>query len=126
MIKIAATGPKNCIWTALGREKVAGRIVLFNPAWEGYGQTVIYRSAGASKAAELGAVAVLVRSMTGNSLSTPHTGAMNYDELQPKIPAAALSSPRLAPGTSRSSIVHPIVVFVGIVLSSFLDINLER
>jgi hypothetical protein len=32
-----------------------------------------------------------------------------------QVPAAALSSPRLAPGTSRSSIVHPIVVFVGIV-----------
>jgi hypothetical protein len=47
-------------------------------------------------------------------------------QVQVQVPAAALSSPRLAPGTSRSSIVHPIVVFVGIVLSSFLDINLER
>jgi hypothetical protein len=76
---------------ALGRDKVAGKIVLYNPAWEGYGQTVIYRSSGASRAAELGAVAVLVRSMTGFSLQTPHTGALNYTEGIAKIPAAALS-----------------------------------
>jgi len=76
---------------ALGRGKIAGKIVLYNPAWEGYGQTVIYRSSGASRAAELGAVAVLVRSMTGVSLQTPHTGALNYAEGIAKIPAAALS-----------------------------------
>jgi hypothetical protein len=77
--------------TALGREKVAGKMVLFNPPWEGYGQTVIFRSSGASRAAELGAVAALVRSMTGSSLQTPHTGAMNYTEGIVKIPTAALS-----------------------------------
>ncbi|MCU1262269.1 MAG: peptidase [Bryobacterales bacterium] len=76
---------------ALGRDKVAGRIVLFNPAWEGYGQTVMYRTGGASAAAKLGAVAVLVRSMTGVSLQTPHTGAMNYEDGVAKIPAAAVS-----------------------------------
>jgi hypothetical protein len=77
---------------ALSREQVAGKIVLFNPAWQGYGQTVIYRSSGASRAAQLGAVAVLVRSMTGNSLQTPHTGALNYlGTVSSKIPAAALS-----------------------------------
>lgn len=77
--------------TALGRDKVAGKIVLYNPTWEGYGPTVIYRSAGASRAAQLGAVAVLVRSMTGHSLNTPHTGAMNYAEGVTKIPAAAVT-----------------------------------
>lgn len=76
---------------ALGRDKVAGKIVLFNPAWEGYGQTVMYRTGGASAAAKLGAVAVLVRSMTGVSLQTPHTGAMNYEDGVAKIPAAAVS-----------------------------------
>jgi hypothetical protein len=75
----------------LGREKVAGKIVLLNPEWKGYGQTVIYRGTGASRAAEQGAVAVLVRSMTGRSLQTPHTGALNYAPGIPKIPAAALS-----------------------------------
>src|SRR6476646_5875157 len=77
--------------TAMGRDKVAGKIVLYNPHWEGYGQTVIYRSTGASRAAEYGAAAVLVRSMTGASLQTPHTGALNYAEGIAKIPAAALS-----------------------------------
>jgi hypothetical protein len=77
---------------ALGRDKVAGKIVLFNPKWQGYGQTVVYRSSGASRAAQLGAVAVLVRSMTDNSLQTPHTGALAYlPDVPAKIPAAALS-----------------------------------
>jgi hypothetical protein len=77
--------------TALGREKVADKIVLFNPEWRGYGQTVQYRTSGAARAAQLGAVAVLVRSMTGHSLQTPHTGAMDYTDDVAKIPAAALS-----------------------------------
>lgn len=76
---------------ALGREKVAGKIVLFDPGWAGYGQTVVYRSSGASRAAQLGAVAVLVRSMTGNSLATPHTGSLEYAEGVPRIPASAVS-----------------------------------
>jgi hypothetical protein len=76
---------------ALGRAKVEGRIVLFNPRWLGYGETVIYRTGGPSAAAKLGAKAVLVRSMTGASLQTPHTGTTLYEEGVPKIPAAALS-----------------------------------
>jgi hypothetical protein len=39
----------------------------------------------------LGAAAVLVRSATGLAMQIPHTGEMEYDEKQPKIPAAALS-----------------------------------
>jgi hypothetical protein len=77
--------------TALGRDKVAGKIVLFNPEWRGYGQTVQYRSSGPSRAAQLGAVGVLVRSMTSHSLQTPHTGALDYAAGVAKIPAAALS-----------------------------------
>ncbi len=76
---------------ALGRAKVEGRIVLFNPEWKGYGQTVQYRTGGPSAAAKLGARAVLVRSMTGNSLQTPHTGTTIYEDGAPRIPAAALS-----------------------------------
>ncbi|MDX1392774.1 MAG: M20/M25/M40 family metallo-hydrolase [Gemmatimonadota bacterium] len=75
----------------LGRSAVEGRIVLFAVEWEGYGRTVQYRSGGASAAARLGAVAALVRSATGNSLYTPHTGAMNYAEDAPRIPAAAVT-----------------------------------
>ena len=76
---------------ALGRARVEGKIVLYAVPWEGYGRTVRFRSAGASRAAALGAVAALVRSATGRSLDTPHTGAMRYDEGLPKIPAAAVT-----------------------------------
>ena len=76
---------------ALGREAIEGHIVLFAVEWEGYGRTVQYRSGGASAAARLGAVAALVRSATGNSLYTPHTGAMNYAEDAPRIPTAAVT-----------------------------------
>ena len=76
---------------ALGREAVEGKIVVYAVEWEGYGKTVRYRGAGASRAAALGAVGALVRSATGHSLDTPHTGAMRYDEEHPQIPAAAIT-----------------------------------
>jgi hypothetical protein len=75
----------------LGREKVQGRIVLYNQEYRGYGLGRPYRSTGPSKAAALGAVATLVRSVTGLNMQIPHTGEMDYDESQPKIPAAAVS-----------------------------------
>lgn len=75
----------------LGRERITGKIVLYAVDWEGYGRTVQYRSRGASEAARFGAVAALVRSATGNSLYTPHTGAMNYADDAPRIPAAAVT-----------------------------------
>ena len=73
--------------------EASGRIVLFAPHWEGYGKTVEYRGHGAVRAAECGAVACLIRSVTPRSLSTLHTGVMRYDEGDtiPRIPAAAVS-----------------------------------
>ena len=76
---------------ALGRDKVAGKIVLFNVPYEGYGKTVMYRAAGASRAARLGAAAMLIRSVGSLAMQTPHTGALNYSETDPKIPAAAIT-----------------------------------
>ncbi len=69
----------------LGRSKVAGKIVLFNfpfdtkkaaagYALDAYGEAVVYRGAGAKTAAELGAVASLVRSVGGAEYRLPHTG----------------------------------------------------
>lgn len=75
----------------LGREKVAGKVVVYNAPFDGYGRTVAYRVSGASRAARLGAVAVLVRSVTPVSLRTPHTGQMVYTLDDPKIPAAAIT-----------------------------------
>ena len=82
---------------ALGRAKVEGRIVVFASEWgegrpfEGYAWTVRYRSEGALAAAELGAVAALVRSPTGRSIASPHTGSLTYVDAVPKIPAAAIT-----------------------------------
>jgi carboxypeptidase Q len=81
------------------RDAVRGAIVLYDvamPKWSqdkgsGYGETVEYRSAGASRAAKLGAVAVLVRSVTAHSLRTPHTGALRYADGVAKIPALAVT-----------------------------------
>lgn len=42
---------------------MAGRIVLFNVEFRGYGETVTYRSKGAQRAEKYGAVAVLIRSI---------------------------------------------------------------
>jgi carboxypeptidase Q len=83
---------------ALG-EKVKGKIVLFHhpmPRYEpgkdtGYGESVDYRVNGASRAAKMGAVGVLVCSATARSLGTPHTGMLRYADDAPKIPAACLS-----------------------------------
>lgn len=71
---------------------VRGRIVLFNAAFTTYGETVRFRSGGPSRAARLGAVAVLVRSIGPDGLRTPHTGALQYANDTTRIPAAAVSS----------------------------------
>ncbi len=75
----------------LGREKVQGKIVVYNYPFTNYNSARNYRTSGASRAAALGAVAVLVRSATPLAMQAPHTGAMEYDADQPKIPAAAIS-----------------------------------
>jgi carboxypeptidase Q len=67
-----------------------GRVVLFNVPYTDYRQTVRYRGAGASRAAKLGAVGILLRSVGLPGLRTPHTGQMNYEDGIAKIPAAAI------------------------------------
>ncbi len=76
---------------ALGADKVRGKIVLYNETYHGYGPTVMYRRSGAPRAAALGAVAALVRSVTPLAMQIPHTGEMRYEDAQPRIPAAAVS-----------------------------------
>jgi carboxypeptidase Q len=88
---------------ALGRDKVAGKIVLFNERFDkqlaatghggpAYGQAVIYRAIGASAAARQGAIAALIRSVGGADYRLPHTGAMFYQPDAPQIPAAAVTA----------------------------------
>jgi carboxypeptidase Q len=74
------------------RDRVKGRIVLFNVPFTTYGDTVRFRAAGPSRAGALGAVAVLVRAVGPAGLRTPHTGALTYVEGQPRIPAAAVTA----------------------------------
>jgi carboxypeptidase Q len=79
---------------ALDREaaRARGRIVVFNVPFTTYGETVRYRSAGPSRAAALGAVAAIVRSVGPPGLRTPHTGVLSYDPAAPQIPAAAITT----------------------------------
>jgi carboxypeptidase Q len=88
---------------SLGREKVAGKIVLFNArfdkqmaaqgyALDAYRLAVAYRGAGPSAAARLGAVASLVRSVGGADYRLPHTGGFGYAGDAPRIPAAAVTT----------------------------------
>ncbi len=84
----------------LGRKNVEGKIVFFNRpmdptlinAFEAYSGAVDQRGSGAVEAAKLGAVAVIVRSMTLNHDDNPHTGGMHYANDVEKIPAAAIST----------------------------------
>jgi carboxypeptidase Q len=74
------------------RDRVKGRIVLFNVPFTTYGETVRFRALGPSRVAALGGVAMLVRSVGPPGLRTPHTGALSYTEGQPQIPAAAVTT----------------------------------
>src|SRR5436190_15620572 len=87
----------------LPRDKVAGKIVLFNCPFdkqmaaegrggEAYGEAVVYRSDGPSAAARQGAVACLIHSVGGADYRLPHTGQTGYTDDAPKIPAGALTA----------------------------------
>jgi hypothetical protein len=81
-------------------ERIRDKIVFFNRAldptkintFEAYGGAVEQRSRGAIEAASMGAVAVLVRSMTLALDDVPHTGQMSYADNIRKIPGAAIST----------------------------------
>ena len=80
------------------KEEVKGKIVFYNYPFNktllrgAYGDAVRYRSNGASMAAKYGALAVIVRSVTGAYDDNPHTGALRYNDSFPKIPALAIST----------------------------------
>ncbi len=87
---------------ALGEENVKGKIVFYNRpmddelirTFQAYGGCVDQRYAGAMEAAKLGAVGVIVRSVTHSIDDYPHTGSMSYGDLpaSKRIPAAAIST----------------------------------
>ena len=75
-----------------------GKIVVMNQPMTrsesgmGYGVAVAARS-GESEAAKHGAIAYLTRSISTGTGRAPHTGATNYKDGAPKIPAGALGVP---------------------------------
>jgi carboxypeptidase Q len=88
---------------SLPRDKVTGKIVLFNYPFdkqmaaegrggEAYGEAVVYRGDGPSAAARQGAVACLIRSVGGADYRLPHTGQTHYADDAPKIPAGAVTA----------------------------------
>ena len=82
------------------KDKAKGKIIFFNrpfdnskiSTFEAYGGAVNQRGQGAVEAAKVGGIAALVRSMTTRIDDVPHTGAMNYNDSIPKVPAAAVST----------------------------------
>lgn len=72
-------------------DEIPGKIVVYNEKYTTYGETVKYRSLGAVNAAKVGAVAVLIRSVTPFSIYSPHTGMMSYSDNIKKIPAACIT-----------------------------------
>ncbi len=84
----------------LGRDGIEGKLVFFNrpmnptyiSTFMAYGSCVDQRHGGASKAAEYGAIGVIVRSMSLKMDHNPHTGSMGYKDGIPKIPAIAIST----------------------------------
>src|SRR5438309_1889286 len=88
---------------SMPREKVAGKIVLFDYPFdkqmaaegrggEAYGEAVVYRADGPSAAARQGAIACLIRSVGGADYRLPHTGQTKNADDAAKIPAAAVTS----------------------------------
>jgi carboxypeptidase Q len=84
----------------LGKKKVQGKIVFFNRPFDNthvhtmaaYGGAVDQRGGGPVAAAKLGAVGVIVRSMTNDIQDVAHTGGTRYQDDVTKIPAAAIST----------------------------------
>jgi Zn-dependent M28 family amino/carboxypeptidase len=79
------------------KEKVKGKIVFINEPMDerlistfpAYGKAVGKRVFGAIKAAQYGAVGVIIRSITTKFDNVPHTGVMYYNDTIPKIPGVA-------------------------------------
>ena len=78
-------------FSKLSDQDVKGKIVLYDPVFTTYSETVVYRSQGAAKAAEKGAIMSLVKSIAPFSINSPHTGSQYYDDSVKKIPTAAIT-----------------------------------
>ncbi|MDF1674024.1 MAG: M28 family peptidase [Vicingaceae bacterium] len=79
---------------------IKGKIVFINEAFnqkylhtfKAYGACYPQRGQGAKEAGNLGAIAVVIRSLASSNDNHAHTGTMSYDSAKVKIPAAAIST----------------------------------
>lgn len=84
---------------ALAPTAVSGKIVFIDQRMErtrdvsGYGRAVRNRSQGPSVAGNLGAAALVVRSVGTSNERVAHTGSLTYRSDAPRIPAFSLSNP---------------------------------
>lgn len=84
---------------SLAAGSMTGKIVFINQRMErtrdgsGYGAAVRNRRDGASAAASLGAVGLVIRSIGTSDERVAHTGSMTYRVDAPRIPAFAISNP---------------------------------
>jgi carboxypeptidase Q len=78
---------------------VTGRIVFFNKRMDrtrdgsGYARAVAVRSTGPTAAGALGAIGVVIRSMSTSDDRLPHTGTTRYTINAPRVAAVAISNP---------------------------------
>ncbi|MBK9109616.1 MAG: M28 family peptidase [Saprospiraceae bacterium] len=81
-------------------DRVKGKIVFLSRPFDNkhlrtfhaYGSAVDQRTAGPNLASKLGAVACIIRSMTGRTDDWPHTGGTHFSDSIKVIPALALST----------------------------------
>jgi carboxypeptidase Q len=82
--------------SALPPGTVQGKIVYFSNRMDrtrdgsGYGRAVTVRATGPAVAAPLGAIGVVIRSISTSDNRLPHTGATRYKADVPRIPAFAI------------------------------------
>ena len=84
---------------ALPADSVKGKIVFFTLRMDrtrdgtGYGRAVRVRATGPAAAGKLGAVGVVIRSISTSGTRFPHTGTTRYAADAPRVPAFAISNP---------------------------------
>jgi Zn-dependent M28 family amino/carboxypeptidase len=84
----------------MNAKDVNGKIVFFNfkfdqlniNTFDSYGPCVYYRWASPNEASKLGAVGVIIRSVSSAFDDKPHTGSLHYDDKYPARPAVAISN----------------------------------
>ena len=85
---------------SMGKEKIRGKIVFYNRpmdptqirTFNSYGGAADQRVYGPSKAAEYGAVAAIVRSLTTANDDFPHTGVTVYKDSTQRVPGISIST----------------------------------